>query len=426
MSVAVGLDFGTTNSAIAVATSDATVHLAAFQEDGRVTTTFRSMLYFFHPHDEDADGRHAVAGPEAVQSYLHAEPRGRFIQSMKSFLASRLFEHTQVFHRTYRLEELIAMIVRELKAAAEAQFGDIGATVTVGRPVHFAGARDANDDVLALTRLQQAIQQGGFAHVSFEFEPVAAAAHYETLLDHDELVLIADFGGGTSDFSLLRLGPSLRQGAHAQDRILGTAGVALGGNDFDSRFIRHLVAPQLGLGTTYRSFGKVLPMPYEIYAELERWDKLSFFKTRQTLSMLQEIRAQALEPAKIDGLLHVIEQELGYALYQAVESTKFALSAHQAHPFVFTEPPVDIVADVTRDVFEAWIDTYLQEMSTCIDSLLERCDMAPGDIDSIFMTGGSSFVPAVRRLFAQKFAAHRLRSGGELTSVARGLALCAL
>jgi len=425
MSVAVGLDFGTTNSAIAVATPDATIHLAAFQDAGRVTTTCRSMLYFFHPHDEEAEGRQVVAGPEAIQSYLRAEPRGRFMQSMKSFLASRLFEQTQVYQRTYRLEDLIALIVRELKVAAEAQFGAIGTTVTVGRPVHFAGARDAEEDRLAQTRLQQAIHQAGFSHICFEFEPVAAAAHYETLLDHDELVLIADFGGGTSDFSLLRLGPSLRQGVQTQQRILGTDGVALGGNDFDSRFIRYLVAPELGLGTTYRSFGKVLPMPSEIYAELERWDKLSFLKTRQTLNRLHEIRAQALEPAKLDSLLHVMEQELGYTLYQAVERTKFALSAHEANAFVFTEPPVDIVADVTREVFETWIDAYLQEMSTCIDRLLERCHVVPGDIDSIFMTGGSSFVPAVRRLFAQKFTAQRLRSGGELTSVARGLALCA-
>jgi hypothetical chaperone protein len=426
MPLAVGLDFGTTNSAIAVATPDATVHLAAFQEDGQATTTFRSILYFFHPQDDEAGGRRVVAGPEAIQSYLGAEPRGRFIQSMKSFLASRMFEQTQLFHRTYRLEELIAIVVRELKTAAEAQFGDIGCAVVVGRPVHFAGARDEDDNSLALRRLQDAIQQGGFAHVSFEFEPVAAAAHYATRLDHDELVLIADFGGGTSDFSLLRLGPSEGGRASGHSHILGTAGIAVGGNDFDSRFIRYLVVPQLGFGTTYRSFEKVLPMPAEIYAELERWDTLSFLKTRQTLTMLQEIRARALEPVKIDGLLHVIEHELGYPLYKAVERTKFALSAQERHPFVFVEPPVDIVKDVTRQVFETWIDAYMREMGACIDALLEQCHIAPGEIDSIFMTGGSSFVPAVRRLFEQKFAADRLRRGGELTSVAQGLALCAL
>lgn len=423
MSRTVGLDFGTTNSAIAVATADGVAQLATFSSDGQLSPTFRSILYFFHPKDDEARGRRVVAGPAALHAYRDAEPRGRFIQSMKSFLASRLFDQTALFSRTYRLEELIAIVVHNLRLAAEAQFGDLGSEIVVGRPVRFASAIDQHDEALALDRLRQAVQLGGFANVSFEFEPVAAAAHYETRLDHDELVLIADFGGGTSDFSLLQLGPSMRHEADGHRRILGTAGVAIGGNDFDSRFVRHLVAPALGYGASYRSFGKLLPMPRELYAELERWDKLSFLNTRQTLTMLRELRAQALEPEKIDGLLHIIEHDLGYQLSKAVEDSKLALSERQADTFVFDEPPVSIVANVTREVFETWIDYAIHELSTCIDDLLAQCQVLPGDIDSIFMTGGTSFVPAVRRLFAAKFAPDRLRSGDELTSVARGLAL---
>jgi hypothetical chaperone protein len=135
-------------------------------------------------------------------------------------------------------------------------------------------------------------------------------------------------------------------------------------------------------------------MPHELYAELERWDKLSFLNTRQTLTMLREIRAQALEPEKIDGLLHVIERDLGYQLAKAVEATKFALSERHTDTFVFDEPPVAIVADVTREVFETWIDYAIQELSTCIDGLLAQCQVVPGDIDSVFMTGGQE---AIRR-----------------------------
>ncbi len=426
MPLAVGLDFGTTNSAIAVATPEGDVQLISFQADGHHTTTFRSVLYFFHPRDDEAEGRLVVAGPEAIQCYLASEPRGRFIQSMKAFLASRLFEQTRLVNRMYRLEDLVGILVGALKTAAEAQYGPLGSRVVVGRPVHFSGARDEVDDAFAHARLTRAIQEGGFAEVVFEFEPVAAAAYYETQLNHDELVLTADFGGGTSDFSLLRLGPSWRDHELEHRRVLGTAGVAVGGNDFDSRFIRHLVTPQLGFGTSYRSFGKLLSMPHEIYAQLERWDTLSFLRTRQTLRMLEDIRAQSLEPEKIDGLLHVIQEDLGYHLYQAVEHTKFALSAHEANTFVFTEPPVDIAASVTRERFETWIDAYLEEMSTCIDGLLDRCGVVSRDVDSVFLTGGSSFVPAVRRLFEQKFAPDHIRGGGELTSVATGLALRAL
>ncbi len=427
MRQAVGLDFGTTNSAIAVATADGAAQLAAFEADGQQTTTFRSILYFFHPKDEDANGRQVVAGPEAIPAYREAEPRGRFIQSMKSFLGSRLFEQTQLYNRVYRLEDLIAILVRELRAAALAQFGDVSASIVVGRPVQFASAQGEDDAAFALERLQAGVHQGGFEQVTFEFEPVAAAAYYETQLDHDELVLIADFGGGTSDFSLLHLGPSVRQAPDSANRILGTAGVPIGGNDFDSRFIRHLVAPELGADSEYRAFsGKLLPMPRDLYAELERWDKLSFLKTRQTLSMLQSIRAQSLEPEKIDGLLHVIDEDLGYQLYQSVERAKLALSARRADTFRFDEPPVAIEQEVTRAAFEAWIDHYLRQIVGCIDGLLAQCQVAASDVDSIFMTGGTSFVPAVKQVFEQKFSPDRLRSGGELTSVATGLALCAL
>jgi hypothetical chaperone protein len=219
----------------------------------------------------------------------------------------------------------------------------------------------------------------------------------------------------------------MREAAGTANRILGTAGVPVGGNNFDSRFIRHLVAPELGAGSAYRSFsGKLLPMPQELYAELERWDKLSFLKTRQTLSMLQAIRGQSLEPEKINGLLHVIDEDLGYQLYKSVESTKLALSAQHADTFRFDEPPVAIEQEVSRAAFEDWIDLYLRQIGDCIDGLLAHCQVAPGDVDSIFMTGGTSFVPAVQQLFEQKFSPDRLRRGGELTSVATGLALCAL
>ncbi len=178
----VGLDFGTTNSAIAMATADGTTQLATFQVDGQATTTFRSILYFFHPKDDDADGRQVVAGPEAIPASREAEPRGRFIQSMKSFLGSRLFEQTQLFNRVYRLEDLIAVIVRELRAAALDQFGDLGPNLVVGRPVRFAGAKDEGDATFALERLAAGVRQGGFEQVTFEFEPVAAAAYYDMQL----------------------------------------------------------------------------------------------------------------------------------------------------------------------------------------------------------------------------------------------------
>jgi hypothetical chaperone protein len=204
-----GLDFGTTNSALAQAHADRTVQLAEFSGG----TTFRSILYF----DEDDTARthrlRVVAGPDAIQSYLNAKIAGRLVQSTKSYLASRLFTQTQIFGETYSLEELIGILLRYLRQSAEAQFGDLGSTLVVGRPVHFSGTKNDDDDQFAIGRLLKAFGNAGFNDVHFLPEPVAAAYKYQRRLDHDELVLIADFGGGTSDFSLVRLPAKASAGA---------------------------------------------------------------------------------------------------------------------------------------------------------------------------------------------------------------------
>ena len=427
MSTVIGLDFGTTNSAIAAAAPDGSTVLATFAGDGYRTTTFRSVLYFDPEHRTPDRKPQAMAGPTAITSYLQADTRGRLMQSMKSHLSSRLFRETYVFGEKYTLEDLIAIILRELRAAAEAQFGDIGSRVVVGRPVHFSGAGSAEDDAFALSRLRAALEQAGFEDIVFEFEPVAAAYEFESQLDHDELILIADFGGGTSDFSLMQVGPSVRRRGHTAEDILGTDGVAIAGDTFDSKIVRHVVAPRLGQGSQYRSaFNKVLPVPAWLYTNLERWHYLSFLKSKKTMDMLAELRLQAFEPEKIAALIHVIEYDLGYHLYRAVEQTKIELSEQEMSALRFRDAALAIEQAVRRDEFDGWIGDEIAAIAACLDRLLEHTGVAPTDVGSVFMTGGSSFVPAVRRLFEARFGASRIHSGGELTSVAKGLALRAL
>jgi hypothetical chaperone protein len=427
MSHGIGLDFGTTNSAVAVAIPDGTTVLATFTGDGYQTTTFRSVLYF-DPDIRTPDRKpRAIAGPEAINGYLQADTRGRLMQSMKSHLASRVFRETYVFGEKYTLEDLIAMILRELRAAATAQFGDLGASVVVGRPVHFSGAASAEDDAFALSRLRRALGQAGFEEIVFEFEPVAAAYEFESQLDHDELILIADFGGGTSDFSLMQVGPGVRRRGHTAQDILGTDGVAIAGDTFDSKIVRYVVAPRLGQGSQYRSaFDKVLPVPAWLYSNLERWHYLSLLKSKRTMQMLAELRLQAFEPEKIAALIHVIEHDLGYYLYRAVEHTKIELSDRALSTLRFRDAALVLEQLVQRDEFEGWIGDEIAAIAACLDRLLERAGVVPSDVGSVFMTGGSSFVPVVRRLFEARFGASRLRSGGELTAVAKGLALRAL
>jgi len=190
--------------------------------------------------------------------------------------------------------------------------------------------------------------------------------------------------------------------------------------------MHHVVAPHLGLGSTYRAmFGASLEVPVWIYGKLRRWHHLSFLKTKKNTELLQEIESQSDEPAKIDALIHILDYDLGYHLYRAVERTKVALSTLDRTTFSFVDDPLKIEADLTRQDFETLIRDETTSMSECVDRLLASSGVAAKDIDQVFMTGGTSFVPAVRRIFDERFGAEKIRAGGEMVSVATGLALSA-
>ena len=415
----IGLDFGTTNSSIAIARDERPPEAVPFRAAGGETDTYRSVLYF---------ERKSVAssGPSAIEGYLAADEKGRLIQSLKSYLASRLFASTDIFGRQYTVEDLITIILRDLRTQAEAHLGSFGGPIVVGRPVRFSQASDEDDNEFALGRLKRAIEKADIGPVVFEYEPVAAAYFYESTLDHDELIMIGDFGGGTSDFSLLRVGPSVRRQWDRDAGILGAEGVGVAGDAFDARIVRNLVSPELGRDSQYRSLDKTLPMPVWVYSDLERWHYLSFLKSNQTLQMLRSIRSQSLEPQKIAALLHVVENDLGFYLHQSVQATKAALSSQLTSRFLFEDFELRVDSSVERDDFERWIAEELGKIRASVDRLLSRTGINVSDVDRVFLTGGSSLVPAVRGIFVERFGQERISSGSEFTSVAKGLALRAL
>ena len=432
MSRCIGLDFGTTNSALSIADGES-VSLARFDDGGRATDTFRSIVYF-DAHERDNRGRAAaLAGPKAIARYLGSDGSGRLIQSLKSQLASRLFQSTNVFGRTFGLAELIAVILRRLRDEAEATVGPLGTKLVVGRPVRFTHAETAEDDAFAVARLRDALALAGFEEIVFEYEPVAAAYHYERTLDHDELVLIADFGGGTSDFCLIRVGPGVKKRGRRPDDILGTEGVALAGDAFDSELVSHVVSPALGMGSLYelpldmareREPARTMAVPPWIFQKLRRWHHLSFLKSKETMELLHDLRKQSLEPHKLESLLHVIEHDLGFHLYKSVEKAKVSLSSEASTRFLFSDgEPVHIEREVERAEFDQWISTELAQIEGCVDRLLQKTNVPSSSVDRVFTTGGSSLVPAVRSVFSRRFGEAKLRAGDELTSVALGLAL---
>jgi hypothetical chaperone protein len=426
---AVGLDFGTTNSAISVVGDDGVPRLARFAdaERGADTETLRSILFFEAPEETGGTEASVAVGNDAIRRYLAAGGNGRLVQSLKSFLADKSFQSTEIMGEMYSLGDLIAPIISALRDAAIAQFGELPPRIVVGRPVHFAAAGNP-DEALARSRLDIAVRRAGWSDVVFEYEPVAAAYDYALRIARDETVMIADFGGGTSDFSVLRLRPrNTAKHSAARYEILGNDGVAIAGDVFDGRIMRHLIAPALGRGTRYRSpYGMVLPAPTWPYTKLERWHHLSFLKARATMLRFEELKRESFEPEKIAALIHIVENDLGYFLFRSVEKAKLELSGVESTGFAFSDPPVQIEENVARGNFEDWIRAYLGQIADCVDRLINSVALSPDEIDSVFLTGGSSFVPAVRRIFIERFGAERIRMGDEFTSVARGLAVRAL
>src|ERR1700733_2008428 len=420
-----GIDFGTTNSAVAMLQPGKELQLARFTFRGEEIPSCRSVLYFEQSKTANGQRRvHGYSGPGAIERYLEAEEKGRLIQSLKSHLASRTLTGTEVFGRRHRLEGLIARIVSDLRKRAEEQFKMPVRKATVGRPVRFVGAESEEEDEFATSRVREAFMSAGFEAVDFELEPVGAAFAYEATLERDELILIGDFGGGTSDFSLLRVGPEVSRRGRRPEDLLGNSGVGLAGDAFDARIVRKLVSPALGSNSEARSLNKLLPaVPAWIYANLERWHYLSFLRTNNVREILKSARMRALEPEKIAALIAIVDEDLGYQLHQAVQQVKFELSRNEDAEFQFREAGLDLRIPVTRRDFESWIVEELESIERCVDSLLRTTGVDPREVARVFLTGGTSFVPAVRRIFATRFGEDRIRSGNEFTSVARGLAL---
>jgi hypothetical chaperone protein len=423
MPAAIGIDFGTTNSSIAYANEAGEVALAQFPYMGEVTASYRSLLYLEQVKERGVNALKSWSGPEGIARYLSADHKGRLVQSLKSFLSNRNLLSTEVFGRRYTLEDLIARILRDLREKAAAQFGGPVLGAVVGRPVRFVGAESEEEDRYAESRLRAAFKMAGYESVQFEFEPVAAAHYYESTLDHDELILIGDFGGGTSDFSLVRVGPSIRRRGRSAADLLGNAGVGVAGDSFDAKIIRHLVSPALGGGTEMRSMKRLLPVPSWIYGKLERWHHLSFLRARDVMDLLTRVKTDAVEPEKILALIHLIKEDLGYQLHQSVQAVKYELSNSVSATFRYSDGAVDLSAGVKRTSFERWIADELKQIEGCLDSLLKGSGVHRKDVDAVFLTGGSSFVPAVRKIFTTRFGEQRIRTGNQFTSVAWGLAL---
>ena len=412
-----GLDFGTTNTVLSWAQAHRAADPVMFQFLTSRLFSFRSALCFWDEGDESHPQVMSEAGPWAIQKFIEASGECRFIQSLKTFAASRLFESTGIFGRAFKFEDLFAAFFRKLRVHATPQLDELPRDVLVGRPVQYAGSRP--DAALARKRYELALAPFGFERIRQVYEPVAAAFFHAQTLDDSATVLVADFGGGTTDFSVV----SFEVGAGGlRAKALGHSGVGVAGDRFDYRLIDRVVLPRLGKGTTYRSMGRNLELPRSCFAAFAHWHELSIMKTSRGFQELKEVARFSNEPELVQRFIRLVQSDQGYPLYKAVSEAKEALSRDESTLFSFRARDFEIEATVTRAEFESWIEEELAAIEGALDEVLVNASMAIGDVDRVFLTGGSSFVPAVRRIFERRFGGERVESGNEFVSIANGLA----
>ncbi|WP_119388724.1 Hsp70 family protein [Taklimakanibacter lacteus] len=416
--ISIGIDFGTTNTVVALAGPDGEASALQFDHAGIVHRTYNTALCFWEDHEGGGSRLSVAGGPWAIEQFLQGLAAHRFIQSFKTFAASSLFTQTRIFRQTFRFEDLLATFLRVLSRNAGPSFSLAARTVVIGRPVRFAGA--SPDDDLAMRRYRSGFGGLGIAKGHYVYEPVGAAFSFARQLRQDATVLVADFGGGTSDFSVLRFE---KRDGHFRARPLGHAGIGIAGDAFDYRIIDHVVSPRLGKGASYRSFGKTLTMPNGYYANFARWNQLAVMKTSGELKELRQLARQAVDPAPLLDLIDIVENDLGFALYRAVTATKIALSSAERAPFDFRHGDLVIGETITRGDFETWIAEDVEAIAATVDKALADAGLAASEIDKVFLTGGSSFIPAIWKVFGARFGEARLTTGDQFESIAYGLAL---
>jgi len=413
----IGLDFGTTNTVATTIHADGQAEAMQFAHAGQAFDAFRSVLCFWQTDDAAGRRTHVDAGPWAIDQFLELAGDCRFIQSFKTFAASPLFTDTLIYGRRLGFEELLSSFLRQLRAHAGREFPK---RVIIGRPVKFAGG--APDERLARSRYEAALRSLGFEDIHHVYEPVAAAYYFAQRLNADATVLVADFGGGTSDFSIVRFS---RQPDRLRYAPLAHAGVGVAGDAFDYRIIDQVVARAFGKGSEYTSWGKVLPVPNGYFAKFSRWHELSIMRHSRDYRELQHLLRSSLDPERIQAFLDFLDADAGYAMYRAVSAAKMALSSAEAAPFSLYVGDVAIERTIRRAEFEAWIAPELDAIHRCVDRALSDAGLNESAIDRVFLTGGTSFVPAVRTHFEGRFGKAKIETGDQLVSIAYGLALIA-
>lgn len=407
-----GIDFGTTNSALAIY-DEATQEIHS-------TIIIPSLIYFYH--QLQTNGKNYVVGEEAISAYLNDGMQGRFIKSIKQILSRSSFIETRIQNRRYNASDLVAIILKELKERANQIIGQDCQKAVIGRPVFFDDD-NVQKDTLAQNRLSKAAEIAGFTEVRFQFEPIGAAFAYEQTLTKKENVLVADLGGGTTDFTYLVLDPAKVGSKDRKNDMMATGGIYIGGDSFDSAFMWEKGTPYFGKHTQYEATpGKVLTVPKSLFVNICSWEKMNFFNGQRVKKEIEDYYYFSKNDRKFKNLITLVDNNLGYSVFQAIEKTKITLSNAPSSPFSYHQMDIEIEEEIPLADYEQLIKKDVERISAYLDEFMLQNKIEAKDIDSLFLTGGTSMVASIQSLFKNRFPHIALNSGDNFKSVAKGLA----
>ena len=405
-----GIDFGTSNSTVGVI-RNGQPRLVVL-EDGQVTLP--SAVFFNFDDNRTYYGRRAIADyTDSVE--------GRLMRSLKSVLGSSLVnEKTRIKARSIGFMEIVGLFVGHLKKRLEEDAQAPVESVVLGRPVQFVDD-DAEADTKAQGELEHAARVQGFKHIAFQFEPIAAALDYEQKVTREELALIVDMGGGTSDFSIVRVSPQRSRSLDRKDDILASRGIHIGGTDFDRLLSIAHVMPQLGYLTPTKDGKRNLPASY--FIDLATWQRINLVYTAKAMTHLRQIRYEAARADLVDRFIHIVEHRYGHALAALVEKAKIELTDLSSAEVAVRLSDVEFAAEITRDGLDATIARDIERVTATVAETMRDAAVKPSDITAVFLTGGSTAIPLARREILSLVPQASVIDGDMFGSVGLGLAL---
>jgi hypothetical chaperone protein len=408
-----GIDFGTTNSALAI--------YDEVSKEIHSTIIIPSLIYFYHQPNAGSD-KNYVVGEDAIAAYLNDGMKGRFIKSIKQILSRSSFTETRIHNKRYTASDLVAIILKELKDRADELTGQDCGKAVIGRPVFFDDD-NVQKDTLAQTRLNKAAEIAGFINVRFQFEPIGAAFAYEKTLTKKENVLVADLGGGTTDFTYLVLDPERAGSKDRKNDMMATGGIYIGGDSFDSAFMWEKGTPYFGKNTPYEATpGKVLTVPNSLFSNICSWEQMNFFNGPRVKKDIADYYYFSGNNRKFKNLITLIDHNLGYSVFQVIEKVKITLTNANSAAFSYHQMDIKIDEEISLPVYEQLIAKDVNSIENYLDEFMLQHRINPKNIDSLFLTGGTSMVGSIQKLFKNKFPHVSLNSGDNFKSVAKGLA----